>query len=333
MGVLRLLLALAVVGAHTKTYLFLDGRSAVCLFYIISGFYMALILNTGYSQNNVGFYISRSLRIYVPYLIVLFGGIALYKFFGLKIPILNPSTPEGDALSLLSNFFILGQDLLYVLGETSGVFGYNPFPNSGNLSGAAFIGPGFTIAIELYFYIIAPFILRSKSRLLFGICWAALYYFVIWTYGLETIDFKYHLFPSSFIYFFAGALMYQINQDYSAKKELDAIHLFCLGIIILVLLTRMTQLFPPLFLMGMFATPMLFNVFASSKVDRQIGNLSYGVYLAHWPIREIVSSFGVEMGFNHFLITSGLSIAIAMAILYFVEMPLDKVRHKFRSES
>ena len=50
MGTVRLFLAIAVIAFHTgigKSFP-IDGREAVVLFYLISGFYMAMILNTKY---------------------------------------------------------------------------------------------------------------------------------------------------------------------------------------------------------------------------------------------------------------------------------------------
>ena len=57
MGLLRLLLALAVVGAHSGFAFILEGREAVTLFFIISGFYMALILNESYTRGAFSFFL------------------------------------------------------------------------------------------------------------------------------------------------------------------------------------------------------------------------------------------------------------------------------------
>ena len=86
MGILRFLLALSVIASHASgvgiplpnekqypmwaSYL-IDGRHSVALFFIISGFYMAMILNTKYQNNTLRFYGNRFLRLWPTYIIVL----------------------------------------------------------------------------------------------------------------------------------------------------------------------------------------------------------------------------------------------------------------------
>src|SRR5580658_9352582 len=74
MGILRVYLALCVITAHSTPALpwhLHDPHQAVEIFYIISGFYMALILSNGYPTTKQ-FYVSRFLRIFPAYFIVLF---------------------------------------------------------------------------------------------------------------------------------------------------------------------------------------------------------------------------------------------------------------------
>ena len=78
MGILRFLLALSVIGWHAFgigislsdrppyqvwNMNLVDGIQAVTLFYIISGFYMAMVLNSKYAGNTIAFYINRFLRL------------------------------------------------------------------------------------------------------------------------------------------------------------------------------------------------------------------------------------------------------------------------------
>jgi len=70
MGIIRFLLALAVVGAHSNSHQllkFVGGEVAVQAFYVISGFYMAMIVRT-YSTKKK-FWISRYLRLYPAYIV------------------------------------------------------------------------------------------------------------------------------------------------------------------------------------------------------------------------------------------------------------------------
>ncbi|MEK6790185.1 MAG: acyltransferase family protein, partial [Deltaproteobacteria bacterium] len=72
LGLLRTILAVAVVIVHSSGifgYNVVGGMVAVQSFYIISGFYMSLILNEKYTDLYV-FYTNRILRLYPIYLVV-----------------------------------------------------------------------------------------------------------------------------------------------------------------------------------------------------------------------------------------------------------------------
>lgn len=70
MGIIRLLLAISVLISHTSTIFgfgFVGGQAAVQAFFIISGFYMAFILNEKYIGENNSyklFITNRLLRLY-----------------------------------------------------------------------------------------------------------------------------------------------------------------------------------------------------------------------------------------------------------------------------
>ena len=73
MGVIRILLAISVVIAHSTPLFglsFVGGRYAVQCFYMVSGFYMALVLNEKYlGPGSYRVFISaRLLRLFPVYL-------------------------------------------------------------------------------------------------------------------------------------------------------------------------------------------------------------------------------------------------------------------------
>lgn len=75
MGVLGVILALCVVISHGGQLPFvdpIDGNRAVSLFFIISGFYMALALQRVYGFDRAGirnFYCARIFRIFSTYIL------------------------------------------------------------------------------------------------------------------------------------------------------------------------------------------------------------------------------------------------------------------------
>jgi len=86
MGLIRILLAITVVVGHSGStlfgYTFVGGSIAVQTFYIISGFYMALILNEKYTgkKSYSLFITNRFLRLYPVYWIVLFLSLIMVVF-------------------------------------------------------------------------------------------------------------------------------------------------------------------------------------------------------------------------------------------------------------
>src|SRR5258708_5802533 len=87
MGLFRLLFALSVVTAHSGPILgssLIGGKMAVQGFFILSGFYMSLILKKKYSKKKNAyklFITNRILRIYPTYFVVLFLSIIVYYIF------------------------------------------------------------------------------------------------------------------------------------------------------------------------------------------------------------------------------------------------------------
>src|SRR6185312_5398791 len=117
MGMLRTLYAISVVFAHSDWhdhFVFVGGRNAVELFYIISGFLISYILNHNPAYKNTGrFYASRFFRIFPLYYAV--AGLTLLAvvaagthFFRLYHQVPWPAV----VLLVGGNLLIFGQDLV-----------------------------------------------------------------------------------------------------------------------------------------------------------------------------------------------------------------------------
>jgi peptidoglycan/LPS O-acetylase OafA/YrhL len=175
-GSLRLMLAFAVAGGHALgafnfPNIYLAGGEAVQIFYMISGFLIALILRGKYAASANGnwiFYSNRAVKIFVPYLTLLGATVALsalfYVFTG-KAAWLNSFVDEGSTMSLgtwlfavLTNLFILGQEWAFLLIYRSGelFFSLQALDRPPNAAQFTIIGPVWSLSIELAFYAIAP---------------------------------------------------------------------------------------------------------------------------------------------------------------------------------
>jgi peptidoglycan/LPS O-acetylase OafA/YrhL len=136
MGLIRFLLAMAVVAAHSAPILGLTlvgGKIAVQSFFVISGFYISLILNEKYPAGTRGtllFYGNRFLRIYPIYWAVLLltagAGTAVLLLFGWHSFVSNVSSLTKDFAAdkllflIASNVGILGIDLSSFMRRIAG---------------------------------------------------------------------------------------------------------------------------------------------------------------------------------------------------------------------
>jgi hypothetical protein len=81
MGIIRFLLACSVVIAHAHQSIslpILNAGACVETFFIISGFYMALVLETKYHSDRRAFWLNRWFRIAPTYYMILLASLAIY---------------------------------------------------------------------------------------------------------------------------------------------------------------------------------------------------------------------------------------------------------------
>ena len=181
MGVLRLLLALTVLNWHYPVtpyyYNFIFSRAAVFVFMMISGFYIAMVLNEKYGASTSGiltFYGNRVLRLMPPYWVALVGCI------------LFEPTAWFDRLSL---WFQVNDVLLFPQGLWANL------TLTPAASGGLHLAQMFTVALEIMFYALAPFILFRGTRVLAGLFGAtAALNGALWILGVDPVAWQYEFF-------------------------------------------------------------------------------------------------------------------------------------------
>src|SRR4051794_25075595 len=173
MGIFRLLLALAVVILHAGTingYFLLTAAEAVQIFFVISGFYMALILNEKYlGPGSFRLFISnRFLRIFPTYWCVLVIGLIAWLISAALTGDAGPLSVYRQVSNIpalillhLGNLFLIGQDWVLFLGIDAN----NPLFVSKSfwlldqpLYKFQVIPPAWSLSIELCFYLVAPWL-------------------------------------------------------------------------------------------------------------------------------------------------------------------------------
>lgn len=318
MGLIRLLLALSVIAEHCKGIFglnFVGGQIAVQSFYIVSGFYMSLVLNEKYIGANSSFKLfitNRLMRLYPIYWTVLIitiifsfvlavgsKGVHLYKFesyLAVKADIVSFS------YLIFTNLFIFGQDLVVFLGINPGtgkLFLTNHFYHSTPpVYSFLFVNQAWTLGLELAFYLIAPFILKRGPKLVIALIFVSFgLRLLLYNYmNLQNDPWTFRFFPTELIFFLSGYLAYRMYLRLKGKSFNIILNLLLLMFVLAF--TAVYDYLPTIklswisfsvkdfafFLTITLAIPVLFNWLKKSKWDYKIGELSYPIYIVHMLI-------------------------------------------------
>lgn len=307
MGILRTILALAVVVYHSNKIFGLrmcGGQVAVESFYMISGFYMALILNEKYLGNGhyKKFILSRFYRIFPVYWSVL--GFALsisligYFFFDhsyyISRYISNYQCLSGVTLFyfIIENMVVIGQDVLYFLRLDElcqPILTYNVLSYKHTGYQYLLVPQAWTISIEFMFYLVAPFLVKKQIKwqlLLVGLGLACKYYFAN-THYLCFDPWTYRFFPFELAYFIAGSLAYRVYKLIQLKNIPNFIgHVLLFMIVAGIFMYDEIHIKEGLknslyYIFILSSLPLIFLAFKDNKTDRYIGELSFSLYISH----------------------------------------------------
>lgn len=307
---MRFLLAVAVVFHHSTTpgnIPLVDGHQAVRLFYIISGFYMAMILEQKYPLNRRGlwiFYTNRAARIFPVYWVVLIGAAAFYGgalIFTQRMPerlqwysLLNEGGHGGFLVGLgLSQLILFGLDGLSLFDFQGSILGLGGTVSGGKTAGFLCLVPqAWTLAVELMFYLVAPILVQMRSRWLIVLCGAGILIrtgLSIWK-PHESLSLNYFWFPLQIPFFLLGILSYRWMK---ISTDLWRNHWMRIGGGGIAFMVVMGYGWIPVGVapilscgaIGLFI-PALFHI--EGKVGEFLGELSYPIYVVHILVKWIM---------------------------------------------
>jgi len=289
MGSIRVLLAVAVLVAHTNALFglrfFGGGVIAVECFFVISGFYMALVLSSKY-QRISDFYFNRAVRIYPLYLAVLAAltiastsyRLATGRWLG-SFLLFADASPVQAFVAGLANIGIFGSDLIHFV----------PLDSSRQLSDLLLVPVVWSLAVELTFYLVAPFLNRRSTKILFAIAAASLIIRVAasWRSGGWT-EWNYFFGPSQLFFFVVGMLGFRYYAARVKNRQLQVRTVTVLMTVWCVFSCVFANLGltygdhhwlveAPFILL----LPYFFELTRTSKIDRAISAWSYPLYLVH----------------------------------------------------
>lgn len=213
MGLIRLFLASVVVVSHYQTWMVargtpqpmpymlgFNGGLAVLFFYVISGFLITYTLARNYAPNasgTVDFYFNRFVRIFSVYWPL--AAIVLWRIGGDGF---SSATP----LDQFTRIFLIGMDWNIVF--------------TGHWTGAiTLLHQAWTLGAELTFYLIAPFVIRSRKAIIAliiaSLCVRAGAHILF----PGRIDLIYFFFPSTIAFFMMGALAVHAGEQLRLLKR------------------------------------------------------------------------------------------------------------------
>jgi peptidoglycan/LPS O-acetylase OafA/YrhL len=370
-GLIRLLLALSVVIVHSSQQrLFgselVGGQAAVQAFYVISGFYMALVLNKKYPPGIDGyrtFILARLYRLFPAYGFILLLTIALAATNVVHHPALGRWKSEIGQMTW-PTIALYGGSQLTLIGQDAVWFTeYDPVTHSADFAPYAkhaespaatpagdtttrpadamnvtrpgmdflFVAQAWTLGVELLFYCVAPFIVRRIGLigLFFILSWAVR--LTLAKYGLRENPWSYRFFPSELAMFLMGSAGYHVYARLQSREEM----LRKLGVGALVaLLVVVFFLFkfdvPLRSLIVACATaacvPFIFALTKSNRFDRWVGELSYPVYISHELVRLGLIH---HRGQADVLSMVLLTLVVSIALMLLVEQPIERMRARF----
>jgi len=349
MGIVRFLLAFSVVVAHFQyysTFRLIGGEIAVQGFFIISGFYIAMILDGRYSSTR-NFLINRFLRLYPTYFVIAAINFTVIWF--------EPGTLENifnfpkvlSSFLILTNGTMLFQDVTMFLGLQDGRLRFvsNFLHSDPVLFRYLLVPQAWTIGLEFSFYLLAPLLfIRNRKYIYYIFIVSLLIRIYLLQNGKAEDPWSYRFFPSELALFMLGAMAYDVYKKirFDSNPELYR----NLGKVMLTLVVGYIFFFRNIaanyefdkgifYLMLAGSIPFIFYLSKDNKFDQFIGNLSYPIYLL-WGLRidltpKIMSWIGSQNPDIEGLVRYSSIIIMAIAIYLMIEKPMEKIRGRFRA--
>ncbi|MCB1076646.1 MAG: acyltransferase [Verrucomicrobiae bacterium] len=367
MGLYRYLLALAVVIGHSVPIdglPLIGGGLAVKLFFIVSGFYMGLILTEKYQPIEGGlrlFFSNRFLRIFPIFWLVfgieLIAAIGFHRFstggdprLALNGDLIRSGHYGTFGTLLVSQVSLLGTELpnLFSWNPQSGFSWHNTMETGGEwMRGWKFLlmPHSWTLSCELFFYSLVPLLNRLSTRWLVAIVLGNIAVAVLLPRGIDPAlaeVAKDYFAPLQLGFFASGLLAYRIyarHWDWLEKGPAGT-SLIVFLLVVTVGFNQLSHLSHRLTLWGLFAIgslalPVLFARTRTIKWDRRIGDLSYPLYLVHavvgLTLHRLVPS--QCLGFEDFFQSPAfplLAILFSTALAWLLETTLDRKLDQFR---
>lgn len=268
-GALRLLLAAMVAASHLGVQPggYHIGVVAVVVFYLLAGMVAGKLLAMPAYSSPWSYWRNRWQRIAPLYFFSLAVATVAW-LLGARSSFLSQAPGLRD---WLANLTIIPLSFYMYTGQDT----------------FTLIPPAWSLGVELQFYLLAPFLVRSRG-LLAGTMVVSFIVFVLAVVGkLHPDYFGYRLLPGVLFVFLAGVLLSRVRcGDHKALRMVVCFWLAILLVAGLVLVANRRLAFAYEVLAALLGGGPVVYFFSSPlprKIDKFCGSLSYGLFLLHFP--------------------------------------------------
>jgi peptidoglycan/LPS O-acetylase OafA/YrhL len=317
-GSVRLLLAIGVALSHVGVTIsgYNPGPVAVISFYLISGYVTAGLLANP-RVRAVDYYTERALRLLPSY----FGAL------GIALGIWMLGWP-GDAyflqrvpgwLDWVSNLTIVPLNFYMWSGQDH----------------FTLIPPAWSLAAELQFYALAPWIVRARgwSRIVIMVVSLAIWLLAQMGF-LQTDWWGYRLLPGVLFVFLLGACIFRSERWLAYAAWLLAMIVF---IVVMMALVKVQPFNVETSFGLLLGIPMLawMSRLPRRRWDDVVGRLAYPMFLLHFPMMWLFAGFGFGSAYllnrpQVLLGWLGCTLVASWLLFLSTEAPLTRLRHSLR---
>jgi peptidoglycan/LPS O-acetylase OafA/YrhL len=320
-GLFRLFLALLVFVHHASRFSF--GSTAVYVFFCLSGFWIYRMYTGRYAATRQPYFtylVSRLWRLLPTFWLITLITLTYSWWTGGLAAVFHANNP---AHFVLSNFFILGYDRLLI----------QP------------IAPAWSLDLEMQFYVIAPLIAILLARRVVSVVWVLVVVSAISAVSVTTGS-SVHLL-SCLIFFVIG--MASAAEGWKPSPKLAALSV---AVTLVLILACFVSPWRGVLLVGAHRGPLAvytdpanvvlafliapFAMYTTGQkgfaLDDMFGDLSYVIYLLHWPA-TIWLGMRLANGGGHRLAVSAaiffFVIGVSIVIWKFYDKPINRMRARW----
>ena len=351
MGFLRFSLAASVVFAHCNVFFITTAQISVQLFFLISGFLISFILSkSGRYPSYRNFFLSRVLRLFPLYwicLVVTAIMFVVHFMVGLDSSLIQLYSQLDFAyvvLLVLANIFVIGQDLImFTVVDGEALSWSKTFRTGGIETWKGLLLPqAWTLSLELYFYLLAPALVKLRSSALITI--------LVVIFGVRSLfislgyDFDpwvYRFFPFEGFLFVAGVLSFRTLNFWRSvilAKLAYSLWVTVAGLLLLLYLISLVSPAYSFFLVGLIGfpvIPLLFNLSEHNRFDAVIGRYSFPLYISHfsliYPTHFVFELLGLKaMGLLFGIVVFIFSFLVSTVWVFKFEQKIEIIRSKLK---